>query len=150
MPQSLARILIHLIFSAKNRQPLLRDDLRPELHKYIAAILKALDSPPISIASTSDHVHILFSLSKNRPLIAVIEEVKKRSSKWMKTKGPAFSRFAWQSGYGAFSVSPSKLQNVQRYLQSQQEHHRTRTFQEEFRELLKRHKVPYDEQYLYD
>jgi putative transposase len=150
MPQSLARILVHLIFSTKNRQPVLRDDVRSQLHKYIAAILKALDSPPISIASTSDHVHILFSLSKNRPLIGVVEEVKKRSSKWIKTKGPAYALFAWQSGYGAFSVSPSRLREVKKYLQSQQEHHRVKTFQEEFRDFLKRHSVPYDEKHVWD
>ena len=150
MPQSLARILVHLIFSTKNREPFLRDDVRPELHKYISGILKALDSPVISIASMPDHVHMLFALSKNEPLIRIVEEVKKRSSKWVKTKGAAYGRFAWQSGYGVFSVSPSRLHEAEAYLENQQEHHRVRTFQEEFREFLEKHNVPYDEKHIWD
>ena len=150
MPQSLARILVHLIFSTKNREPFLRDDVRPELHKYIPGILKGLDSPTISVASTRYHVHVLFSLSKNEPLIRIVEEVKKRSSKWVKTKGAAYAKFAWQSGYGAFSVSPSRLREAEAYLENQPEHHRVRTFQEEFREFLERHNVPYDEKHIWD
>ena len=150
MPQSLARILVHLIFSTKNREPFLRDDVRPELHKYISTILNALDSPVISIASMPDHVHLLFPLSKNEPLIRIVEEVKKRSSKWVKTKGAAYGKFAWQSGYGAFSVSPSRLREAEAYLENQPEHHRVRTFQEEFREFLKRHNILYDERHLWD
>ncbi len=150
MPQSLARILVHLIFSTKNREPSLRDDVRRELHKYISGILKALDSPVISIASMPDHVHMLFALSKNQPLIRIVEEVKKRSSKWVKTKGAAYGNFAWQSGYGAFSVSPSTLHKAEAYLENQPEHHRMRTFQEEFREFLNRHNVPYDEKHIWD
>lgn len=150
MGQSLARILVHLIFSTKNREPFLRDEVRPELHKYISAILNALDSPAISIASMQDHVHILLCLSKNEPLIRIVEEVKKRSSKWIKTKGTAYANFAWQNGYGVFSVSPSRLRQAEAYLENQQEHHRVGTFQEEFREFLKRHNVPCDEQHLWD
>ena len=150
MPQSLARILVYLIFSTKNRAPFLRDDVRPELHKYVSGILKALDSPAISIASMPDQVHVLFALSKNEPLIRIVEEVKKQSSKWVKTKGSAYAGFAWQSGYGAFSVSPSRSHEVEAYLDNQQEHHRVRTFQEEFREFLNRHNVPYDEKHVWD
>lgn len=150
MGQSLARILVHVIFSTKNREPFVCDEVRPELHKYISAILNAFDSPVISIASMQDHVHILLGLSKHEPLIRIVEEVKKRSSKWIKTKGTAYANFAWQNGYGAFSVSPSRLRQAEAYLENQKEHHRVRTFQEEFREFLKRHNVPCDEEHLWD
>lgn len=150
MPQSLAQILVHLIFSTKNREPLLSDDIRPELHCYMATILKGMDSSAILINSVEDHAHILFHLSKNRALCDVIETVKKDSSKWIKTKGRTFRNFHWQSGYGAFSVSQSNVAQVVRYIEKQKEHHRRRTFQEEFRAFLKRYQIPYDERYVWD
>lgn len=150
MPQSLAQVRVHLIFSAKNREPLLSDDIRPELHPYMATILKGMDSSAILINSVEDHAHILFHLSKNRALCDVIETVKKDSSKWIKTKGRTFRNFHWQSGYGAFSVSQSNVAQVVRYIETQKEHHRRRTFQEEFRAFLKRYQVPYDERYAWD
>jgi len=96
MPQSLARILVHLIFSTKNREPFLRYEVRPELHRYMAAILKELGSPAILIESVRDHVHILFSLSKNQTLIRIVHQVKTSSSKWIKTKGSGYRQFSWQ------------------------------------------------------
>lgn len=149
MAQSLAKILVHLIFSTKNRKPLLQDKIRRELHKYMAAILDDLGSPAVLIESVSDHVHILFSMSKNQALIKIVEQVKKSSSKWIKTKGSAYRQFSWQNGYGAFSVSQSRLNDVRRYVANQQEHHRVKTFQEEFREFLKKYGVPYDERYVW-
>jgi putative transposase len=150
VPQSLAQILVHLIFSTKGRAPLLCDDIRPELHPYMATILKGMDSSAILINSVADHTHVLFHLSKNHALCDVIERVKKDSSKWIKTKGKAYRNFYWQSGYGAFSVSQSNVAQVVRYLEEQKEHHRKRTFQEEFRAFLKRYRVPYDERYVWD
>ena len=150
MAQSLAQILIHLIFSTKNRESLLSEEVRPELHRYMATILKGLDSSAILINSLEDHIHILFRLSKNRAVCDVVETVKKDSSKWIKTKGNAYRSFHWQSGYGAFSVSQSNLADVVNYINGQKEHHRRRTFQEEFKAFLKRYKVPYDERYLWD
>ena len=150
MAQSLARVLVHLIFSTKNREPLLGAEIHPELHKYMAAILKDLGSPAILVQSVSDHVHILFSLSKNQALMTIVEQVKKSSSKWIKTKGSRYRRFCWQNGYGAFSVSQSRVERVQRYFAQQDEHHRIKTFQEEFREFVKKYKVPYDERYVWD
>lgn len=146
----MAQILVHLIFSTKNREPLLSDDIRPELHRYMATILKGMDSSAILINSVEDHAHILFHLSKNRALCDVIETVKKDSSKWIKTKGRTFRNFHWQSGYGAFSVSQSNVAQVVRYIEKQKEHHRRRTFQEEFRAFLKRYQIPYDERYVWD
>jgi REP element-mobilizing transposase RayT len=150
VPQSLAQLLVHLIFSTKSREPLLSDDIRPELHPYMATILKHMDSSAILINSVEDHVHILFHLSKNHALCDVIENVKKDSSKWIKTKGRTFRNFHWQSGYGALSVSQSNLAQVVKYIEGQKEHHRRRTFQEEFRAFLKRYQVQYDERYVWD
>ena len=149
MSQSLAKVLVHLIYSTKNREPILRDDIHNELHRYSAGILKELESPAILINSVEDHVHILYSHSKNYSPSKIVEEVKKGSSKWLKTKGPAYAGFHWQSGYGAFSVSQSGVAEVVKYIEGQKEHHRRKTFQEEYREFLKRYEVPYDERYVW-
>jgi putative transposase len=150
VPQSFVQILVHLIFSTKNREPLLPDDIRPELHPFMATILKGKECPAILISSVEDHAHVLFHLSKNHALCDVIESLKKDSSKWIKTKGRNYRNFHWQSGYGAFSVSQSNVAQVVRYIGKQKEHHRRRTFQEEFRAFLKRYQVPYDERYVWD
>jgi len=150
MPQSLAQILVHWIFSTKNREPILSDDVRRELHPYLATILKGMNSPAILVNSVEDHAHILIHLSKNHALCDVIELVKKDSSKWIKTKGKSYRSFHWQNGYGAFSVSQSNVAEVVRYIEGQKEHHRTKTFQEEFRALLQKYRVPYDERYVWD
>lgn len=150
MPQSLAQVLVHLIFSTKNREPVLADDIRPELHPYMATVLKGMNSPAILINSVEDHAHVLFHLSKNHALCDVIESLKKDSSKWIKTKRRAYRNFHWQNGYGAFSVSQSSVARVIKYIENQREHHRRRTFQEEFRAFLKRYQVSYDERYVWD
>jgi REP element-mobilizing transposase RayT len=112
MAQSLARNLIHLNFSTKNRAPLLQATIRPELNGYIAGIFTNWKSPAIIIGSVADHVHALFGLSKNYALVKVVEEVKRGSSKWIKTKGREFAPFARQNGNGAFSVSSSMVNPV--------------------------------------
>jgi len=150
MAQSLARNLIHLIYSTKNREPCLTAALRPKLFAYQAGILRECESPAIVIGGNSDHVHTLFTLSKNHTLCKVIEEVKKGSSKWMKAQGGEFAGFYWQNGYGAFSVSESHVTRVRRYIEEQVEHHRKITFQDEFRLFLKRYEVEYDERYVWD
>ena len=150
MPQSLAQVLVHLIFSTKGREPFLPDDIRPELHPYMATILQGMQSSAIPINSVADHAHVLFILSKNHALCDVIESLKKDSSKWIKSKGTAYRNFHWQSGYGAFSVSQSNVVKLVKYIENQKEHHRKRTFQDEFREFLKRYQVPYDERYVWD
>jgi REP element-mobilizing transposase RayT len=150
MPQSLAKILVHLIFSTKNRERILDDTVRPELHKYLAMILKEFDSPAILINSVEDHVHILFSNSKNHALIKIVEELKKNSSKWIKTKSGQCAGFHWQNGYGAFSVSQSNAKTVEEYIANQGEHHRRKTFQEEYREFLNKYEMVFDERYVWD
>jgi REP element-mobilizing transposase RayT len=150
MSQSLAKNLVHLIYSTKNRTPCLDKDVRIRLFAYQAGILKEWESPALVIGGVSDHVHALFCLSKNHALAKVIEEVKKGSSKWLKTQGSAFHDFQWQAGYGAFSVSPSNVDEVRRYIEQQEEHHCGQSFQEEFLAFLKRHAIVYDERYLWD
>ena len=150
MGQSLAKNLLHLVFSTKHRVPVLTDTIRPELHRYAAGILADLESPALAINSVADHSHILFSLSKNRALADVIMEVKRGSSKWLKTKGAEFAEFHWQNGYGAFSVSQSSVADVVDYIAKQAEHHRRLTFQDELRKILLRHEQEFDERYVWD
>src|SRR5262245_25058838 len=149
MPQSLVRNLLHLVYSTKNRSSWITADVRPKLFAYQAGIFKEWDSPAIIIGGVEDHVHALFALSKNHPLIKIVEEVKKGSSKWMKT-ATGNADFYWQNGYAAFSVSKSNEPAVYQYIQTQEEHHRKMSYQDELRELLKRHQVAFDERYVWD
>ncbi|MEI8378688.1 MAG: IS200/IS605 family transposase [Planctomycetota bacterium] len=150
MPQSLANIYIHLIFSTKQRAPFLTEDIRPDLHAYMAKILANLKSPAVLINSENDHFHILFNMGRTVSLAQVVEDVKKSSSKWIKTQSPKFETFAWQAGYGAFSVSHSNVPTVSTYIRDQKEHHRTKSFQEEFLAFLRKHNIVYDERYVWD
>ena len=136
MPQSLSSILIHLIFSTKNREPFLTPEIDAELYPYLASILKAMKSPALIINGTSDHLHTLFSLSRVVTIADLVEEIKTESSKWIKAKGQEFRSFHWQSGYGAFSIGQSQVTTVKRYIQRQKEHHRRVTFQDEYRKFL--------------
>ena len=150
MPQSLANIYVHLIFSTKERLPFLSPEVRPDLHSYMSTVLANLNSPAVLINSVEDHVHILFNMGRTVTLAQVVEDVKKSSSKWIKTQGLSFSKFAWQAGYGGFSVSESNTPKVANYIQNQEEHHRVKSFQEEYREFLTKHKIQYDERYVWD
>ena len=148
MPQSLANILIHAIWSTKGRRPLISDNVRAGLHGYMAGVLKNLESPALIINSVTDHVHILCQLSKNVATCKLLEEVKKSSSKWMKEQGVV--EFTWQNGYGVFSVSQSNVDAVREYIKGQAEHHQKRDFMTEFREFCKRYDMPIDERYVWD
>ena len=151
MAQSLAKIIVHLVFSTKNRSPFLRDEaIRRELNSYLAVTLRELDSPALIIGSLSDHIHVLFLLSRTHAVCDILEEIKKNSSKWIKTKSPDLRDFQWQNGYGIFSVSQSNVASVKAYIAKQEEHHRTMTFQEEFRRLLEKYEVEFDERYVWD
>lgn len=150
MAQSLARVHIHLIFSTKNRLPLLHDEVREPLHRYAAGTLKNLNCPPTLINSVDDHVHMLFELARTLSISDAVEEIKTSSSKWLKAQSVRLSDFAWQSGYGAFAVSFSNIDAVRAYIANQREHHRATTFQGEFRAFLNRHDVKFDERYVWD
>ena len=138
MPQSLARLHIHLVFSTKNRERIITDDVRSPLHAYMATVLQNLGCAPVLINSVEDHAHLLFDLARTISISQAVEDVKKSSSKWIKTQGPEFAGFAWQAGYGAFAVSESNVETVRAYIANQREHHRTKTFQEECRKSEKR------------
>jgi REP element-mobilizing transposase RayT len=150
MPQSLANILLHVIFSTKNRVAFIDPEIESELFPYLASICRVCNSPAQAVGGTENHVHIACSLSRTVTLSKLLEEVKRSSSKWIKTKGPKFGSFAWQNGYGAFSIGQSQLGALKGYIAGQREHHRVKTFQEEFREFLKRYQIPYDERYVWD
>jgi len=150
MPQSLSSILIHLIFSTKNREPFITEAIEKELHPYMASIFRGLKSPSLTIDGTTDHVHILFSLSRVINIADLVEEVKTDSSKWIKTKGPEFRNFHWQKGYGAFSIGQSQVPILKRYIARQKLHHKRVTFQDEYRKFLKSYGIDYDEQYVWD
>jgi len=150
MPQSLAAIYVHLIYSTKNREPLIRPEIGEDLRKYHAGILRNLDSPMIASDGTADHLHILFRLGRRISIADVVEELKKSSSKWIKDSGPEYADFYWQAGYGAFSVSQSGIEEVKRYIANQKKHHLRITFQDEFRAFLTKYELEYDERYLWD
>ena len=150
MPQSFARLSVHLIFSTKHREPILCDMIRGELHAYMSKVLKNVGCLPIIINSVEDHTHHLFDLGRTLSVSQVVEELKKSSSKWIKTKGPEFKNFAWQSGYGAFAVSESNMEIVREYIAKQKEHHRQKSFQDEYRQFLERHHIRSDERYMWD
>jgi putative transposase len=150
MSQSLANVVIHLVFSTKGRQPLLRDAERRELHAYITGILKNNNSPLIEINSVEDHIHILFAQSKNHALSKIVEQVKSSSSVWIKTKDDWYRGFAWQTGYGAFGVSGTHVETVRKYIRNQAEHHQKTDFQNEYRRFCEKNGKPLDERYAWD
>jgi REP-associated tyrosine transposase len=150
MPQSLVRNYVHITFSTKDRASLIVPEIEGELFNYLGGICKNLECNPIIVGGHKDHVHILCLLSQKIALMKLIEVVKSHSSRWIKTKDESFKKFYWQNGYGAFSVNPSGLEVVKNYILNQKEHHRKRTFQEEYVLFLKKYEVEYDERYIWD
>ena len=149
MPQSLARLLVHLIFSTKNRVPLLQSaQLRSEVHAYLTATLQGQDCEPVQVGGVADHAHLLFGLSRTISLAELVKNLKTSSTKMIREKG--HHGFSWQTGYGAFSVSESNKNAVIDYIINQEIHHRKMTFQEEIRALLKKHSMRFDERYIWD
>ena len=150
MPQSLSKVILHIIFSTRNREPWLDPNVRPRMHAYLATICRDLGAEVVRVGGVADHVHIITTLPRTVSQADLIEKIKKTSSKWIKALDPRYRRFFWQRGYGAFSVSPSQLDAVVQYVETQPEHHRIRTFQEEYRELLRRHDLDFDERHVWD
>ncbi len=150
MPQSLTKLYAHLIFSTKNRHPFLDDAIRPRAHAYLATVIRNLDSPWVVVGGIADHVHILFDMGKMHAPVHFVEHVKRESSKFVKTLGARYRDFYWQRGYGMFSVSPRDRDEADAYVRGQEEHHRRRTFQEEYRALLCQYGIAFDEQYVWD
>lgn len=149
MPQSLAINIVHVIFSMKNREPLLTGGVRERLYPYMANLIREKGSECYRIGGVEDHVHLAIRLSRTETLSKMISEAKTGTSQWLKAISPELSKFAWQEGFGAFSVSPKDLDAVIAYIDGQEEHHRTVTFQDEFRKFLRLYGVEYDEQYVW-
>jgi len=151
MGQSLAQLYVHIIFSTKDRHRfLINDGLRERTHAYLAGICRNQDSPALIIGGVEDHVHILCRLGKQTAVADLVREAKRDSSKWVKTQHTDLSRFSWQDGYGAFSVSPGHMEELRRYVANQVEHHRTESFQDEFRRVSAKYGVAIDERYVWD
>ena len=150
MGQSLVKNYLHIIFSTKNRHPFIDHAIENDLHAYLGGICTNLECTPLKIGGDKDHVHILCLLSKKIALMKLIEEVKSHSSRWIKKVNSQYKDFYWQDGYGAFSVTPSEIESVKHYIDLQHEHHKTKTFQEEYREFLRMYNIDYDERYVWD
>jgi putative transposase len=150
MPQSLANVLIHIVFSTKNRAPYIETTLQNSLYAYLATACRTCGCPAHKIGGTNDHVHIVSSLSRTKTIADVIGTIKADSSKWIKTQQTTLAGFAWQNGYGAFSIGQSQLDIVKKYIAGQNVHHQVRSFQDEFRELLRRYEIQFDERYVWD
>jgi len=150
MAQSLSKIYVHIIFSTKNRVNFISDDLVPELYSYLAGIIKAYDCNILKIGGMPNHIHILCVLSRKYSLSKLMEEIKKSSSKWIKTKAKNLCKFSWQNGYGAFSISQSQIEIAKKYIENQKEHHKQISFKDELVKLLQKYEIDYDEKYLWD
>jgi putative transposase len=150
MPQSLSLVIIHVVFSTKGRHPFLDPEMRPRLHAYLGAVARNIECEAFRVGGVADHVHLAIRLARTITIAALVQELKTASSKWLKAQSPALVDFAWQRGYGCFSVGPSDLDALTAYIDDQESHHRSRTFQDELRRLLTKYGVEFDEAYLWD
>lgn len=150
MPKSFCQVYVHAIFSTKNRVPVLDADLRPDMYALMGGILNQNGGTPIRIGGVEDHVHLLFGLGKKLTIPKEMEIVKTGTSKWIKTQREACGDFHWQAGYGAFSVDNSNVGMIARYIETQERHHASQSFQQEYLKILKKLGIEYDEEYLWD
>jgi REP element-mobilizing transposase RayT len=150
MPATFSKLLYHLIFSTKSREPLITPELQEELYPYIEGIARGQDASLIEFGGVPDHVHLVIQLRPDRSVSEIVRLIKANSSKWANERPNAQGRFAWQRGYGAFTVSISQLEVVREYVRKQEEHHRTRGFREEFIDFLRRHEIEYDDRDIWD
>ena len=149
MAQSLSKIYIHLIFHIKTTSPLIRIDDLERVHSYIGQLVNTTGCKEIRVGGMGDHVQILFLLSRDTTISHIVEEVKRNSSRWIKSVGSHYRMFAWQNGYGAFSVSQSVVSKTLDYINNQQEHHKKRSFKDEYKSFLESYNVQYDENYVF-
>jgi len=153
MPQSLNKVILHMVFSTKDRLPMIDAEIRPRLHAFIATVLRDIDptqSQAYRVGGVEDHVHIAASLPRTVTISKLFEIVKKESSIWIKKQGTNYQQFYWQKGYGNFSVAPSQLEQLIGYIDKQEEHHKTQSFQDEYRKLLQKYNIEFDERYVWD
>ncbi len=150
MPQSLSNILIHLIWSTKDRHPWLEPGIREKTYAFLAGAVRQCDCKAYRVGGVADHVHLAVRLSRTLSVADLVKEVKTASSKWVKTQDASLPEFAWQQGYGVFSVGMSHKETRLHYIDTQVEHHRTRTFQDEYRAFLTKYGIEFDERYVWD
>jgi putative transposase len=151
MAQSLSNVLLHIVFSTKDRRPFLQDaELRTELHAVIMGMLRNRNCPGLTINSVEDHIHILCQLSRTMSMADLLQEIKAASSRWIKDQRKELQEFQWQGGYAVFSVSQSQVPQVVAYIDQQEEHHRRLSFKEELLALLQKNGIDFDENYLWD
>jgi REP element-mobilizing transposase RayT len=150
MARSLAYLLVHVVFSTKDRAPVLNQPVRPDLYAYLATIVRNNECECFRVGGVADHVHLAIRLNRTANISDLVAEIKSSSSKWLKSQSPKLAKFAWQRGYGAFSVGPADLNALIRYIDTQEAHHKKQTFQDELRAFLKRYGMECDERYLWD
>ena len=150
MPQSLHRIIVHLVFSTKARTPCIDASTLPALHAYLAAVTRSAGCHCYRVGGVADHVHLAIGLSRIVSVSAVVRELKTSSSAWLKSRSLEPSDFAWQRGYGVFSVGPGDLDALIAYIDRQEEHHRTWTFKDEYLAFLAKYDIEYDARYVWD
>ena len=150
MPQSLSQVIVHIVFSTKERRPWLDLKIRPRMHAYLATVCRDCGCEAYRVGGAADHVHLAARLARTISQAELLEEVKKTSSAWIKRQGDQYGGFFWQGGYGDFSIGWSQLNELIRYIDRQEQHHRTQTFQQEYRDLLRKYRVEFDERYVWD
>lgn len=150
MPQSYTCLHYHIVFGTKLREPTITPEIRPRLWEYLGGAVRGEGGIPILVGGMADHVHLLVTLRQDRALSDLLRQIKSNSSGWLHDTFPTAATFRWQAGYGAFTVSQSQVDKVRRYIANQERHHKTRTFEEEFRELLIRHGIEFEERYLWE
>jgi REP element-mobilizing transposase RayT len=150
MSQSLANILVHLVFSTRDRTPWINDEWRDDLHAYIGGVIRRHGSNLLAAGSVEDHIHLLFPMPRTVSVSELVKEIKSGSSRWIHDAPTRPRDFYWQSGYGVFSLSPGHKEAALQYIASQREHHRTTSFQDEYRKLLVKYEIGYDEKYVWD
>ena len=150
MPQSLVSLLVHVVFSTKHREPLIAPEIEADLFAFMTSVLKNHDSRLLAANGTADHVHLLISVSKNVALSHLIQELKKSTSRWVKTRGLKFRNFQWQDGYGAFTIGESGVPALKQYIARQKEKHLKKSFENELVEFLKKYDIAFDERYVWD
>ena len=151
MPQSLSRVVLHTVFSTKDRFPFFQNaPFRADVDAYLGGCAKSLDCLPIQIGGVADHVHLLTTLPRTLCIADFVKEVKRVSTNWIQERGALWTKFHWQAGYATFSVSESNVPKAIHYIEAQEEHHRLTTFQDEYRALLTKHGQKWDETYVWD
>jgi len=150
MGQSLSKVYVHIIFSTKHRQNLIDDKIEIRLFEYIGGVCRAFECTPIRVGGYKNHIHVLCKLSKKITQAELVEQIKKRSSKWIKTQGEVYVNFYWQNGYAIFSVNPSKLDIVSNYITSQKRHHSTKSFKSEMTSIFNKYNMEYNDKYVWE